>query len=833
MRLGPGKRASRRSPELVAAVNSVPLLRIADTLSGRIYLVDSGAQVSVAPHQSHKPPVSHLLAADGRPIPCWGSVELAVSIGEIFSGKHCFARANVQNFILGADFFVDSGICIDLKNRRLLPPPVAPPPARLTSVLQAPILTRTRSRRRRGRGQRPPSLFSPPPPPPAPPMRPPSLERGVPVPTYAEVVSHVPVVPLPGSAVGSLQHPPPEFQQLLGDFPDVTNKDDIKFAQANPAHRVAHHILTAGPPVSAKARRLDPEKLEAAKAEFAAMEQAGIIRRSDSPWASPLHMVAKPDGSWRPTGDYRRLNQVTVPDSYPLPNVNDFSANLHGKKFFSKLDLVKGYYQVPMNKSDIAKTAVITPFGLFEWLVMPFGVRNAANTFQRLMDRVLDGLPFAFVYLDDILVASATRERHVADVREVLLRLKANGLVINPNKSEFCRLTVTYLGHQVSESGIAPLSKNTDALMEFPPPTTRRELQRFLGMLNFYRRFLRNAAGVIKPLTDALCGKPTSRLKWSEECAVAFRLAKQLLADAVELHHPVPGAPLSLTVDASGTHVGAVLSQLVAGEQQPLAFFSSKLNEAQQNYSAFDRELLAAYLALRHFRFQLEGRPFVLYTDHKPLLSAIDRKSPPLLARQARQLSFLSEFAVTIVHLPGKDNVTADAFSRPPAITSIATVPPPCPLVDFVQLAKAQLTCSSMKVMLSSGMLHVQPFPLPDGEVLLCDVSASVPRPLVPVGFTFAVFEAVHNLSHPGTRATLRLVSAKFVWCSMKAQIRQWCRQCVGCQRGKVTRHASKPIKKIPVPELPFSTVHIDLVGPLPLSDGYRYLFTMIDRTTR
>ena len=443
------------------------------------------------------------------------------------------------------------------------------------------------------------------------------------------------------------------------------------------------------------------------------------------------------------------------------------------------------------------------------------------------------GLPHVFAYLDDILVASESREQHLADVRAVLVRLQENGLVINPTKSEFCKTSVTYLGHKVTSSGISPLEKNTDALLQFPPPTNRRELQRFLGMINFYRRFVKNAAGVLQPLTDALCGKPTAKLVWSAACEEAFLAAKKMLAEAVELHHPVPGAPVALSVDASGSHVGAVLSQQVQGKQQPLAFFSSKLNSAQQKYSAFDRELLAAFLAVRHFRFQLEGRPFLLYTDHKPLVTAINRKSPPLLARQARHLSFLSEFAATFVHLPGKDNVTADTLSRPPNITAIATMPPPCPLVDFEELAKEQLVCPSIKKMLSCGRLHVQPFPLPGGSQLLCDVSASVPRPLVPIKFTFPVFEAIHKLAHPGTRATLRLVSAKFVWQSMKVELRRWCQQCVGCQRGKVTKHTKKQLTKIPIPEVPFSTVHIDLVGPLPMCEGNRYLFTIIDRTTR
>ena len=180
-------------------------------------------------------------------------------------------------------------------------------------------------------------------------------------------------------------------------------------------------------------------KLAAAKAEFQKMEAAGIIRCSDSPWASPLHMVPKPDGSWRPCGDYRQLNNITRPDRYSLPNIRDFTNNLHGCTVFSKLDLVKGYHQVPMDPQDVCKTAIVTPFGLIEFLSMPFGLKNAAQTFQRLMDRIFRGLPFVFIYLDDVLVASTNRRSHLKHLRVVLDLLCQNGLVLNLEKCSLDR----------------------------------------------------------------------------------------------------------------------------------------------------------------------------------------------------------------------------------------------------------------------------------------------------------------------------------------------------------------------------------------------------------
>ena len=204
-------------------------------------------------------------------------------------------------------------------------------------------------------------------------------------------------------AVASVFKLAPDVSSLLKEFPAAW---EPRQPGQLPGHKVEHVLETEGQPLFACARRLDQVKLESAKAEFRKMEEAGIIRRCDSPWASPLHMVPKPDGSWRPCGNYRSLNNVTKPDNYPLPNIRNFTNNLKHCTVFSKLDLVKGYHQVPMNSEDICKTAIVMPFGLFEFLSMPFGLKNAAQTFQHLMDRIFKGLPFVFIYLDDILVAS-------------------------------------------------------------------------------------------------------------------------------------------------------------------------------------------------------------------------------------------------------------------------------------------------------------------------------------------------------------------------------------------------------------------------------------------
>jgi hypothetical protein len=259
-------------------------------------------------------------------------------------------------------------------------------------------------------------------------------------------------------------------------------------------HGVEHHIVTSGRPVTAKFRRLDSTKLAAAKEEFSKLEAEGIIRRSSSCWASPLHMVKKSDGTWRPCGDYRRLNLQSEPDCYPLPNMEDITGRLAGCKVFSKLDLKKGYHQIPVAAADIPKTAIITPFGLFEYLRMPFGLKNAGMTFQRFMDQILGGLPFCIVYLDDILVASPDRRSHAVHLRAVLSLLKEQGLVLNREKCEFFRTEVNYLGLRVTSEGTSPLDKQVEAIRCFPQPATIKELQVFLGLVNFYRKYIPAAA---------------------------------------------------------------------------------------------------------------------------------------------------------------------------------------------------------------------------------------------------------------------------------------------------------------------------------------------------
>lgn len=368
-----------------------------------------------------------------------------------------------------------------------------------------------------------------------------------------------------------IDHP---YAAILSKFPSIT-KPFSKSVAIN--HDVLHYITTNGAPVSSKPRRLPPDRLTIAKSEFKSMIDEGICRPSSSSWSSPLHLVKKTGGGWRPCGDYRALNNKTVADSYPVPHIHDVSYILQGKTRFSKIDLKKAYHQIPVAEEDIPKTAVSTPFGLYEFTRMPFGLRNASQTFQRFMHKVLEGLDYCFPYMDDVLVASESEEEHKEHLNVVFERFDTFGLLLNINKCVFGVEEINFLGYCINSSGTTPLPQKIQAILDYKKPNTVRELRKFLGMINFYRHFLPNTAKDQAPLLIYQKGNKKNdktEIQWTVETNHAFEECKSSLTKAVLLAHPRSAAQLSLKVDASDYAVGGVLEQEEEDHSyKPLAFF--------------------------------------------------------------------------------------------------------------------------------------------------------------------------------------------------------------------------------------------------------------------
>ena len=364
---------------------------------------------------------------------------------------------------------------------------------------------------------------------------------------------------------------------------------------------VKHRIDTgAAVPIRQPPRRLPLTRREEAALAVQDMLKQGVIEPSTSPWASPIVLVRKKDGTTRFCVDYRKLNSVTRKDSYPLPRIDDTLESLAGAKWFSTLDLKSGYWQVELDAQDKEKSAFTTGSGLWQFQVMPFGLCNAPATFERLMEQVLVALPLTvcLVYLDDILVPGRTFDEELANLRQVFQRLDEAKLKLSPKKCTLLKQKVTYLGHVVTESGVAMDTDKVAAVQEWPVPRTATEVWSFLGLCSYYRRFVENFAEIARPLHQY--SDPRQPFVWTPDAEQAFKQLKKALVKAPILGYPLAKGQLILDTDASNHGIGAVLSQVQEGQECVIAYYSRVLTQPEQNYCVTRRELLAIVSAVKH-----------------------------------------------------------------------------------------------------------------------------------------------------------------------------------------------------------------------------------------
>ncbi|CAM4545400.1 unnamed protein product [Caretta caretta] len=385
----------------------------------------------------------------------------------------------------------------------------------------------------------------------------------------------------------------------------------------------AYHSIDTGNahPIRVQPYRVSPQAKTAIEREIQDMLQMGVIRPSESAWASPVVLVPKPDVEIRFCVDYRKLNAVTRPDNYPMPRTDELLEKLGRAQFISTLDLTKGYWQVPLDESAKERSAFITHLGLYEFNVLPFGLRNAPATFQRLVDGLLAGLgEYAVAYLDDVAIFSDSWADHLEHLQKVLERIREAGLTVKAKKCQIGLNRVTYLGHQVGQGTISPLQAKVDAIQKWPVPKSKEQVQSFLGLAGYYRRFVPHYSQIAAPLTDLTKKKQPNAVQWTEKCQKAFNQLKATLMSDPVLRAPDFDKPFLVTTDASERGVGAVLMQKGPDQEfHPVVFLSKKLSERESNWSVTEKECYAIVYALEKLRPYVWGRRFNLQTDHAAL----------------------------------------------------------------------------------------------------------------------------------------------------------------------------------------------------------------------
>ena len=606
------------------------------------------------------------------------------------------------------------------------------------------------------------------------------------------------------------------------------------------------------------------------------MQETGVIVPSKSPWSSPVVLVRKKDGTHRFCVDYRNLNAVTKPDSYPLPRMDDLLKQLGRCKFFSTLDLAAGYWQIKMHPESREKTAFATAQGLFEFQVMPFGLTNAPAVFQRLMQRVLMGVnppqgpDFVSVYIDDILIFSESIEDHLQHLQLVLERLVEAKLKLKPSKCRFIRNQVEYLGHVITPEGLKTSPKLLEAVKKFPVPRNLREVRQYLGLCSYYRRFISQFAAVARPLH--LLTRKGADFRWCTECEQAFETLKRRLTEAPVLAYPQARKPFILETDASGGGLGAVLSQAQADTRvHPIGYASRSLSKAESNYTITELETLAVVWALSHFRSYIYGNDVTVYTDHSAVRAVLETPNPS--GKHARWWSKVYESGVKtikIVYKSGKSNTNADALSRAPVGLAQHTVDDEIQVAaiqsrdivdvlesepwyssdsDFAREQKQDAGIQEIVAFLEHNKLPMDDhkarklalqsslFSMVDGILYFVDSKkGSNRRVVLPKHLQQKVMEEAHGGTFGGHFCGPRLyamLARHWWWENMYSSVLLFCKACAECAIATGGSHPGRPpLSPIPV-QRPFQIMGVDLMELPMTTRGNKYVLVFQDLFTK
>ena len=661
-----------------------------------------------------------------------------------------------------------------------------------------------------------------------------------------------------------------QLYSLLVEFADVFSFSSKDLGRTK---ELKHHIFTSDAhPVHLSPRRIPQARREELRGLLRDMLESDVIQQSDSPWSSPIVLAKKHDGTTRFCVDYRKVNEVTRKDAYPLPRVDDTLDTLVGSKFFTTLDLASGYWQVEVAPEDQPKTAFTTPEGLYQFKVMPFGLCNAPATFQRLMDRVLSGLKWSscLVYFDDIIVVGTTFQEHLHHLTSVLTRLRGAGLKLKPKKCTLCRQQVTFLGHVVSTDGVATDPSKTEAVSKWPTPQNRKEVQQFLGLANYYRRFVKDFALISKPLQRLT--EKNAPFEWTIGCQNAFDELRKRLVSSPVLAYPDYERRFILDTDASDVGIGAVLSQVSdCGSERVIAYASRSLTRPEQRYCVTRKELLAVVEFVHHFRQYLLGREFTLRTDHGSLVWIRNFKEPE--GQLARWLERLQEYNFTVVHRQGLRHCNADALSRVPCrqcgrdedieaenTVMVGVVSNPFQKYTPAEMRQMQLddtTIQPVHCAVSCGQLtspdivkswsrgsrllmqHWDALCIYDGILWkkCVDGSRRFQQLVLPTKLQEDALRDLHQGAvggHIGEEKMKHRLKERFYWPGCTEAVGEWCRNCISC----TTRKTVAPKRRAPLQTIkagyPMQIVSVDLMGPLPeTEDGCKYVMVAVDCFTR
>ena len=570
-----------------------------------------------------------------------------------------------------------------------------------------------------------------------------------------------------------------QLNELFKEFQDVFSLGDDDLGNTP---LLKHGIETHGPPLRQPYRRQNPAVRREEMVQVQQMLSNNVIRPSNSPWASPVVMVRKKDGSLRFCVDFRQLSAATIKDVHPLPRIDGLLDALHGAKWFSTLDLKSGYWQVPIAEQDKEKTAFRTSSGqLFEFNQVPFGLCNAPATFSLLMDRVLAGLHWetCLFYLDDIIVFSSTWEEHLARLREVFERLRHAKLKLGAAKCTFAAKEVSYLGHRVTEEGLLPDPSLLAAIRDIPPPKTATEVRSFLGLAGYYRRYVKGFAAIATPL-HALTRKD-ALFHWSEDCQAAFDQLKARLTTSPITAFPDFSQAFRLYTDASTAGLGAILAQVREGKEHIICCTSRALNKAEKSYPATKLECLAIVWAVAKFCPYLMAMPFEVFTEHHALQWLKTMHTGSALLH--RWSAALEEYDFTVRHRPGKIQTHVDGLSRLP----VEPAPP------------------------EDTLLHIE---VGDEEEA---------RRLA---------QELHTATHLGGQALWKLFSDRYSHKAGRRICIEVAQSCPQCQRGSDYGHHQKTTGTIES-KGPWDTLSVDIVGPLPADRRHEFIIAFVDCFSR